>query len=29
MVDVRNVAFFDQHVEGVRGTNGLRNLRSH
>ena len=27
--DVRNVAFFDWHVEGVRGTNGLKNLHSH
>jgi prepilin-type N-terminal cleavage/methylation domain-containing protein/prepilin-type processing-associated H-X9-DG protein len=25
--DVRNVAFFDWHVEGIRGTNGLVNLR--
>lgn len=25
--DVRNVAFFDWHVEGVKGTNGLMNLK--
>jgi prepilin-type N-terminal cleavage/methylation domain-containing protein/prepilin-type processing-associated H-X9-DG protein len=25
--DIRNVAFFDWHVEGVKGTNGLVNLK--
>ena len=25
--EVRNVAFFDWHVESVRGTNGLVNLK--
>jgi prepilin-type N-terminal cleavage/methylation domain-containing protein/prepilin-type processing-associated H-X9-DG protein len=25
--DIRNVAFFDWHVEGVKGTNGLMNLK--
>jgi len=25
--DIRNVAFFDWHVESVRGTNGMHNLR--
>src|SRR6266571_5586735 len=25
--DIRNVAFFDWHVEAVKGTNGLMNLK--
>ena len=25
--DIRNVAFFDWHVESVKGTNGLMNLK--
>jgi prepilin-type processing-associated H-X9-DG protein len=25
--DLRNAAFFDWHVEGIKGTNGLANLR--